>query len=227
MSLIQKKAGLIKQIRQNAARFSFLRWLRHNAFTVNIVRPILNNNKLHKWWANEWPAPPPHIEKMNLLLCLANQINAKCFIETGSYMGDTIRHMKNRFDKLYSLELADFFAAPLIKEFKNHSNVEIIVGDSAKTLPKIIGLLNQPTLFWLDAHFSGGDTEGGSFVPTTSEIITISGNMKASHIIAIDDMINFNGENGYPTVKELEGQLTSLGYRTTVFSNIMQAVKII
>lgn len=201
-------------------------WLRNNSLTNNKIRPIHDRNLVLNWWKKGRPAPPPHIVKLNTLLYWADYINAKVLVETGSYLGDTLRFMQGRFEKIYSIEIAEIFAIPLQNEFKNDSSIEVVLGDSSSSLPIVIQKISTPTVFWLDAHHSGGDTEGFGYVPIFAEIDSISNNMKATHAIIIDDMIDFNGKDGYPNVTELELYLNKLNYITVNFNNMMQAIKV-
>jgi hypothetical protein len=40
--------------------------------------------------------------------------------------------------------------------FRADPNIHILQGDSGEILPKIMGDISQPCLFWLDEHYSGG-----------------------------------------------------------------------
>jgi hypothetical protein len=174
------------------------------------LRPVYENRLLRRWWAGGQPAPPPHSVKMSILLYLADSIKADNFIETGAYLGDTIRHMRMRFRCIKSIEIAEQFVRQLRREFAGDQHIE---------------MLNGPTLYWLDAHYSGGQTEGADHVPIFAEIRAISELARDDHIIAVDDMKDFNGTDGYPTELELKDFLETLGYRVKSFNNIMQAEK--
>ncbi|KKK92981.1 hypothetical protein LCGC14_2697460, partial [marine sediment metagenome] len=64
---------------------------------------------------------------------------------------------------------------------------------------------NQPCLFWLDAHYSGGnDAEGELWCPILLELKHILNNSKFDHVILIDDARGFKGINDWPTLKELK-----------------------
>jgi hypothetical protein len=203
----------------------FYQAFRRTNFFMFYLRPVYENRLLRRWWTGGQPAPPPHSVKMSILLYLADSIKADNFIETGAYLGDTIRHMRVRFRCIKSIEIAEQFVRQLRQEFAGDQHIEIVHGDSGKELPRIVPLLNGPTLYWLDAHYSGGQTEGADHVPIFAEIRAISELARDDHIIAVDDMKDFNGTDGYPTELELKDFLEALGYRVKSFNNIMQAEK--
>ncbi|HBR99391.1 MAG TPA: hypothetical protein DD979_18740 [Gammaproteobacteria bacterium] len=120
---------------------------------------------MRAWWAEGRPAPPPHDVKLAAILYLADLIGAKMLVETGSYLGDTVRALRGRFDVLASIEIAQELAAPLQKEFRHDKSVRIILGDSGKELSRLLDEAKLPAIFWLDAHYSGGPTLGEGYVP--------------------------------------------------------------
>ncbi len=86
---------------------------------------------------------------------------------------------------------------------KRYSNVKLIQGDSAALLPDLLAGLSEPAGFWLDAHFSGGETARGDVdTPVVSELRAILGHPMRRHVILIDDARLFTGGDGYPCVDE-------------------------
>jgi hypothetical protein len=111
------------------------------------------------------------------------------FVETGTYMGDTISNMLNHFSKLYSIELSSKYASEAVDKFKNNTNVRIIQGDSSKVLKVLVRDVNDTVFFWLDGHWSGGNTARGSLdCPLLEELHIISNDFKNECIVAIDDV---------------------------------------
>ena len=47
------------------------------------------------------------------------------------------------------------------QRLKGIGNIELVNGDSGFELGRIIDKINHATLFWLDGHFSGGETGRG------------------------------------------------------------------
>ena len=121
--------------------------------------------------------------------------------------------VNQNFQKLYSIELSPVFHKEAVKRFRKHDHIEIIFGDSAQYLPKVIDEVNEPALFWLDGHFSGGET-AESHCPVMDELQAILAS-QVQHAILIDDARCFDGTNGYPTIKEIE---TLFGEKATHFN---------
>jgi len=139
-------------------------------------------------------------DKIKLILDYAKKFNSKIFIETGTYKGDTTYACKDFFDELYSIELSHELFLDCQKRFSNISKIKVFEGDSGKLLPEIISQQNNPVLFWLDAHYSGGETACGDLdTPIIKELDFIFKNLQ-NFCILIDDARFFNGKNGYPTV---------------------------
>jgi hypothetical protein len=111
------------------------------------------------------------------------------FVETGTYMGDTVNNVLSNFNKIYSIELSPNYSILAENRFKKYKHVSIVNGDSSKLLNHICKLINEPVFFWLDGHWSGGDTaQGSKDCPLLEELKAINENLKSDCIIAIDDV---------------------------------------
>jgi hypothetical protein len=120
-------------------------------------------------------------------------------VETGTFRGDMIAATKDRFTKIYSIELSGLLANNARSRFGSDTNVEIIQGDSAVVLPSILSKVEQPAIFWLDGHYSGGQTgRGNSETPILSEIESIHKLRQKQDIIVVDDCRAFGSERDYP-----------------------------
>lgn len=154
------------------------------------------------WIAKNKPFPFPHRLKVNILNKYATKFHIKTLVETGTYLGQTVDDLKDKFNNIYSIELDKKLCQNAKNVFKKDKNVEIIHGDSATRLIKVIKTLKAPTLFWLDAHYSGGLTAKGNMeTPILKELITISKSKIKDYVILIDDARKFTGTNDYPTIK--------------------------
>ncbi len=103
--------------------------------------------------------------------------------------------------------------------------MRIILGDSGIELKRLLPQLRGPTVFWLDAHYSGGSTAGDGYVPILEEIDAVSTACQYPHAILIDDMKDFIGADGYPTQEQLQLRLDKLGYVTDMFNNMLHATR--
>jgi hypothetical protein len=209
----------------NAIRTSLpYRRLRRSWLVHEYLRPIYTRRQLRTWWARGCPAPPPHEVKLAAILYLADRICAKVLVETGSYLGDTVRALRGRFDLIASIEIAPALAKPLQDEFATDPSVRIIVGDSGRALVQLLSELNEPTVFWLDAHCSGGPTMGSGYVPIYAELDAIQQLAHDQHALLIDDARDFTGEDGYPTADALVARLEAAGYRVFIANNMFHAL---
>ena len=157
------------------------------------------------WEKQGRPLPPPHIIKEELIRDYAKTFNTQILIETGTYLGDMVHAMKKYFSKIISFELDQKLAAQAQERFADNDHIQIIQGDSGKLLGDYLATINEPCLFWLDGHYSGGITAKGSLeTPIKNELNAILSHRVPGHVILIDDARCFTGENDYPMLDELK-----------------------
>ena len=157
------------------------------------------------WEKQGRPSPPPHIIKEELIKNFAQDFNTPILIETGTYLGDMVHAMKKSFTRIISFELDQTLAAQAQERFANDNHIEIVQGDSGKLLSDYLATLNEPCLFWLDGHYSGGITARGTLeTPIKNELTAILSHPVDGHVILIDDARCFTGANDYPTIDELQ-----------------------
>lgn len=126
------------------------------------------------------------------------------FVETGTYLGDTLGYVANKGVQCTSIELSRELYESASKRFQSHNNVRLLQGDSAQRLPELLKEINNPVLFWLDGHYSSGITaSAGSHTPVSAELHAILSHPVKKHIILIDDARCFNGTNDYPHLHDL------------------------
>jgi hypothetical protein len=126
-------------------------------------------------------------------------------VESGTYFGQSTKYFSKIFNKVFSVELSPALYDFSSRRFSKISNIFLYLGDSVVQLPRIILLLNQPTIFYLDAHASGGVTQQGqepSPIKKELEIISHFEYLRNS-IILLDDARGFDGSNSYPSFMEV------------------------
>lgn len=115
--------------------------------------------------------------------------NGETFIETGTFMGDTIYlALEAEYKRIHSVELNQSLYLRATKLFDHKPQVTIWYGDSVNCLEKILNETTGPATFWLDAHASGplpGGISGGS--PVLDELEIIRKHSNNEHTIFIDD----------------------------------------
>ena len=184
-----------------------------NAIKNTRLYHALRNSRVKKkqqrefaeWEKNGQPLPPPHLVKQRTIRTQAEHFGTKVLVETGTFLGDMLEAMKDRFDRLYSIELSPELHERAKRRFRNDQNIELIQGDSAVALGALVGTIDQPALFWLDGHYSDGITaRGEKDTPILEELEHIFKARDQKHVIIIDDARCFVGKDGYPTLEALK-----------------------
>lgn len=110
-----------------------------------------------------------------------------CFVETGTLNGGTIFGMEPLFDTLYTIELSEQYYNGSKNSYKG-DKITFLLGDSGKVLGDLVATLTEPTIFFLDGHWSSGDTgRGEKDCPLVEEITHIATAFKHKAIIIVDD----------------------------------------
>jgi hypothetical protein len=184
----------------------------------NLIKKIIYDTAIWNWYIarknerlyEEWiqagkPAPPPQTVKHRAILEYQERFGLTRFIETGTLHGDTTKAVEHAFEQVDTIELGEELAANAKKRFVRKPKITVHQGDSGVEIKKVLDRLDQPALFFLDAHYSKGETaRGEKDTPITNELQSILNHSIKEHVILIDDARDFSGENDYPTIPELE-----------------------
>lgn len=113
-------------------------------------------------------------------------------IETGTYMGETVRLMQPYFEQFHTIEISINLYKNFLATHPPYENVKIHCGDSVNIIPDLLNQFNetQKCVFWLDGHFSHGCTsKGEKDVPLLEECMVIDKLYKPNAgLILIDDL---------------------------------------
>ena len=120
------------------------------------------------------------------------------FIETGTYLGDTTAALEEYFTRTYTIE-PDLKLYNLAKNrFKDSQKITCINATSEQSLANLIKNLTGSVTFYLDGHYSLGNTFlGDQSTPISLEISVIShflDNFKNVSVI-VDDVGAFGSGN--------------------------------
>lgn len=174
------------------------------SFLYRIVKYRRDLIALREWEKEGRPPPPPHIIKERVIADYARRFRTSIFVESGTYLGQTVDAVKRSFEKIFSIEFDPTLYSQAKRLFSVYDHISIIQGDSGEVLQEILPTINQPCLFWLDGHYSGGVTGKASLeTPVKKELEHILNHPQTGHVILIDDARCFTGANDYPTVNEL------------------------
>jgi len=174
------------------------------------AKKVRQARELISWKLHGKPVPPPHIVKQRTLKKYAQRFGLKVLVKTGTYQGEMVEAMKNQFDKIYTIELRKELYASAKRKFHGDDHIQVIHGDSAVELGKLIKKIKQPSLFWLDGHYSRGTTaKGETDTPILQELQHIFDAEEMTHAIVIDDARYFGREADYPNLEELSAFVRS------------------
>jgi hypothetical protein len=197
-------------------------WLKMDQLLTKAMRPFLEEGGritaylpswiwllLARWALRSYKisgsvGPPPALFKHRVIKEYARRCSTPVFVETGTYLGHTVRAMIPEFDQIVSIELDRRLCARAKRRFQNVAKVRILCGDSGEVLARLLPTIKQRCLFWLDAHFSGGPTAMGDLeTPIIKELNRILSRKITGDVILVDDARCFTGEHDYPTIGEL------------------------
>jgi hypothetical protein len=133
------------------------------------------------------------------------------WVETGTLVGDTAKYLSKIAKFVYTIEPSKKYYNLSVKNLTNCENVKIYNDTSENKLNDILEIIkpNSDICFWLDGHWSGGDTfKGETDTPILSELETIKRYLnKFSKLnILIDDFRIFDIGNNvdiYPSKEVL------------------------
>lgn len=197
-----------------------------NAISYNLNLQI-RNKIIGDWLKAGKPVPPPHQVKQVTIEAYRSQSNYQVLVETGTFMGHMINVQRKKFKQLYSIELDGKLWQDATKRFSAYSNIRILQGDSGKVLKDLVPELTEPAIFWLDGHYSGGNTaKGDKDCPIYEELDAIFKAKQRKNILLIDDARLFNGQNDYPTLEQLTTYVKSKdpAYTVSVKDDIIRCV---
>jgi hypothetical protein len=140
-----------------------------------------------------------------------NEFNSssKIWVETGTLVGDTAKYLSKVAKFVYTIEPSEKYYNISLKNLTNCENVKIYNDTSENKLNDILEIIkpNSEVCFWLDGHWSGGDTfKGETDTPILSELDTIKRYLnKFSKLnILIDDFRIFDIGNNVETYPSKE-----------------------
>jgi hypothetical protein len=218
--------------------------------TAALRKKWMQNEKVREWEQNGWlkdehddviaymltewerrnePVPPPHRVKANVIEEYQKKTGYETLVETGTYLGKMIDAQKKNFKKIMSIEIDKKFHEDAIEKFKAYPYISFYRGDSGKVMADIMKVLDQPAVFWLDAHYNNRSTEKlDKECPIYEELnVIFAQGSNLDHVLLIDDARLFIGKNDYPTIPELTEYILSRrpDYKIEVKDDVIRATK--
>jgi hypothetical protein len=124
-------------------------------------------------------------------------------VETGSHFGFGALQLSAMFDRVWSID-ADNELVDFVRDSYQVENLRFLCGDSALQLAEVLRVLDQPTLFVLDAHWfpmsSRAQFVPDNRCPVIEELRVIHSRAEISDpsVIMIDDAQMFLGSLKQP-----------------------------
>lgn len=130
----------------------------------------------------------------DLTIDLKNALGCHVFIETGTYKGNTALWASKHFRDVYTVEInPDRYKKTVsrVSNMKDVGNIKFLNGNSKDMLTNILKDVNEPVIFWLDAHgLYAGQMTVEDEIPLMDELNTIFEWQKRTDqecVILIDD----------------------------------------
>lgn len=165
---------------------------------------LRNAPEILQWLRSGCSGVAPHPIKMMVVGSYLKQFSIDDFVETGTYLGDTLGNIARSGVRCTSIELSQELYEAARKRFNGYKNVRLVQGDSGQRLPELLKEINKPVLFWLDGHYSAGITASAeTHTPISAELQAILSHSVKEHVILIDDARCFDGRNDYPYLDDL------------------------
>lgn len=137
-----------------------------------------------------------------------------CFIETGTLNGETTFALEPFFNKLYTIEFSEKYYNTTKNNYDGNK-INFILGDSSDVFKSLLPNIRDNCIFFLDGHWSNGDT-GHSVkdCPLNEEITHINNLFQKEAIIIIDDfrLFGLKKKEDWSNIKK-ENLLTILKLR--------------
>ena len=176
------------------------------------------------WWLRGFTSPSPSSVKLRVLKRYSPPNS--CWVETGTYLGQTSRKLSKFARTLKTIEPDSNlfnFSSNRLRRFKK---IQVLFGKSENILEKCLEDASGSICFWLDGHFSGDVTYKGDLeTPILTELEVIKRNVRkfSSIVIFIDDVrefVNSNGRVTYPGLITLVDFANTLGLNWTIEHDI-------
>jgi hypothetical protein len=167
-----------------------------------------------------------------LILELQSHFGLDTFVETGTFRGDTALWASRHFSRVVTVEAAEHIYQAAQRRLGSVPNVELLHGDSRRVLPQVLPTITGAAVFWLDSHWSGGETFGAQDeCPLLAEVRLLNAS-SPTHFLLIDDARMFlspppepHREEHWPSIdRVLAGLQDGTDRYVVIFEDVIIAV---
>lgn len=147
-----------------------------NASNRKVFRDLLVNDEVSWWLSSGMPLPAPQAIKLEFITRHSNSDTT--WIETGTYVGTTTETLAKISKRVVSIEPSAELYKKSLRRLSAFNNVELLNGSSEDLFDSVCSQVSGSVSFWLDGHFSGGETfKGEQDCPIEYELAVISEHM--------------------------------------------------
>lgn len=159
-------------------------------------------------------------------LFLKELMELDVLVEGGTYEGGTAKQMSTFFKQVFTIEKSAIMHQKAQQNLADINNITLLLGDTREHLSSIIEK-NDNILFWLDAHYSGGDTYGVDDECPLIEELTIIFQQADNCIILVDDARLFLSPpplphqwQNWPSIFDIS-KIIPKGWQVIVFEDVI------
>lgn len=159
-----------------------------------------------EWASGDFKVPCPRLVKDSVLR--RHNLPNSTWIETGTFHGETSEMLSKIASKVFTIEPEPTLFARAKEKFSENQSITVINQISEIALPNLLPQIDGNVCFWLDGHYSAGETFAGpNDTPLVYELNEIQKHLPrfAKVMVAIDD-IRFCGK------RHAYGEYPSLDY---------------
>ena len=179
----------------------FIKLILLKVLKINLSYTDLNDFYI---WQNKFLFGEPFPQFVKKTVFKEYNLENSIWVETGTYLGDTTMFLSSISKEVISLEPSQKYFKIAERNLINIDNCKLINSSSEISFEDIISNLsdNENVCFYLDGHFSGGDTyKGKEDTPVKFELKVINKYLKKfkNVSILIDDFRLFNTKKNNET----------------------------
>lgn len=181
-------------------------------YLLKILNLKINLNELNQFlvWQNNYNFEEPFPQFVKEKVFNKYNLENSIWIETGTYLGTSTSYFSKISKHVHTIEPSKKYFNISKENLRNIENVSIYNGASEEILSDILNSINdkENVCFWLDGHYSGGNTfKGSADTPILLELKTIANSIKKFNniTILIDDFRLFSegGNEEYPNKEQI------------------------